>query len=162
MRTHILSLILTTLAVAPRAHAAEVYTRGAAGGCQSQDNTPISALGPTLVNLEWSMAHWSCGLEVGPPLVPAQNIRNVTLWFTDRSPTEEIYAALCFQTPGTPEVCGKQIASSGTGVGLTMTLPRPVGTFPAGTVAWISVFVPTNTTGAPFAHSGVDAWRVNN
>lgn len=160
MRTHLLTLIVT-LTLTQSARATEVYTRAAAGACQSQDSTPIGALGPTLVNVGWSTAHWSCGLEVGPALVPAQNIRNVTLWVTDRSPTEEIYAALCFQTPGLPEVCGKQMQSSSTGVGQRMTLPRPMGTFPAGTVAWIDVFIPTNTSGAPFAQSGVDAWTVN-
>jgi hypothetical protein len=94
--------------------------------------------------------------------VHAQNITSVTLWVTDRSPTQAVFAALCFRTPGATEVCGTQVLSSGTGNGLLLTLPRPVGRFAVGTVAWIDVFVPNNTSGMPFALSGVDAWRVNN
>jgi hypothetical protein len=160
MRTHL--LLLATFGFAQTASAAEVYTRSAAGACLGQDGSKVAASGPGMINLSWTGAHWSCSIDVGPTLVHANGITSVTVWVTDRSPTTDVSVALCFRTPGSTEVCGAYVESVGVANGQELTVPRPLGRFPAGTIAWLSVFVPSNTSGQPFQHSGVDAYRVNN
>lgn len=159
----VLATVFTTL-LCSSAQAAEVYTQGAAGGCTAQDGSLIGASGPGLINIDWGTQLWSCNLLVGPATVHANSIVDVTLYVTDKSSTLGVMASLCFRTPGSAEVCGATVSTSGPIVanGLMLTLPRPAGRFPVGTVAWIKVFVPGNTDAGAFQNSGVDSWRVNN
>ncbi|MFO0728775.1 MAG: hypothetical protein U1E65_33665 [Myxococcota bacterium] len=163
-KTTLLLATLTMTLGAASAQAAEVYSQSAGGACLAQDAAVIGANGPGLVNLNFDVVHWSCSLVTGPATVPANLIADVTLYVTDRSPTLGVSASLCFRTPGSPEVCGAEVSTSGPAVGngLVLTVPRPAGRFPVGTIAWLSIFVPHNTSGGAFQVSGVDSWRVNN
>lgn len=159
MRTHL--LLLATFTLAQTASAAEVYTRTAAGACLAQDGSHSGASQPGMVNLDSGLALWFCSVDVGPALVHANAITSATMWVSDKSPTQGIIASLCFMAPGADAVCGATVHSSGMGNRIELTLPRPTGRFPAGTIAWISAFVPNNTSGQPYHHSGIEAYRIN-